>query len=170
MKYSSNRKWFTERKLRDLPNNLKRLLIDNSSLTKRIIKNNTCVKLISSKVNLTNGFDNSSKQFSFVRKVEINGNLNKPITAISYTPVDYLRGKMICIKYLKEKSLASLLFKNPKFSKHTINFVVLEDCVLRVTIYKKNRAMIRVEEKFPITNNYSDISLIDCRKKLINRI
>ncbi len=168
MKYSSNRKWFVERKLRNLPNNLKRLLIDNSSLTKRIIKNNTHVKLISSKVNLTNGFSNSSKRYSFVRKVEINGNLDKPITAVSYTPVGYLKGKMICIKYLKEKSLASLLFKNPKFTKYNINYFVSEDCVLRVTIYKKNKVMIRVEEKFPKTNNYSNLSLIECRKKLVN--
>ena len=168
MKFSSNKKWFAERKLRDLPSNLKRLLIDNSSLTKRIIKNNVRVKLISSKLNLTNGFSNNSKRFSFVRKVEINGNLNKPITAVSYTPVGYLKGKMICIKYLKEKSLASLLFKNPKFIKYNINYVVLKDCVLRITFYKKNRTMIRVEEKFPKANNYSDLSLIECRKKLIN--
>ena len=168
MKYSFNKKWFAERKLRDLPNNLKRLLIDNSSLTKRIIKNNDHVKFISSKVNLTNGFSNSSKKFSFVRKVEINGNLDKPITAISYTPVGYLKGKMICIKYLKEKSLASLLYRNPKFVKHKINYIVLNDCVIRVTIYKKNRVKIRVEEKFPKTNNYSDLSLINCRKKLVN--
>jgi len=168
MKYSSNKKWFVERKLRNLPNNLKRLLVDNSSLTKRIIKNKPYVKHISSEVNLTNGFSNFSKRYSFVRKVEINGNLDKPITAISYTPVGYLKGRMIYIKYLKEKSLASLLFKNPKFKKSNINYVVLEDCVLRVTIYKKNRIMVRVEEKFPKTNNYSDLSLIDCRKKLIN--
>ena len=168
MKFSSNKKWFAERKLRDLPSNLKRLLIDNSSLTKRIIKNNVRVKLISSKLNLTNGFSNNCKRFSFVRKVEINGNLNKPITAVSYTPVGYLKGKMICIKYLKEKSLASLLFKNPKFIKYNINYIVLKDCVLRITFYKKNRTMIRVEEKFPKANNYSDLSLIECRKKLIN--
>ena len=168
MKFSSNKKWFAERKLRDLPNNLKRLLIDNSSLTKRITKNNVRVKLISSKLNLTNGFSNNSKRFSFVRKVEINGNLNKPITAVSYTPVGYLKGKMICIKYLKEKSLASLLFKNPKFTKYNINYIVLKDCVLRVTVYKKNRTMIQVEERFPKSNNYTGLSLIDCRKKLVN--
>ncbi len=167
MKYSSNTKWIVERKLRDLPNNLKRLLIDNASLTKRIIKNNN-VKLISSKINLTNGFSNCSKRFSFVRKVEINGYLDKPITAISYTPVGYLKGKMICIKYLKDKSLASLLFKSPRFTKYKINYIVLEDCVLRITIYKKNKAMIQVEEKFPRTNNYTDLPLIKCRKKLIN--
>ncbi len=168
MKYSSNKRWFTERKLKNLPINLKRLLIDNSSLTKRIIKKNNNIKLISSKVNLTNGFGNNSKRFSFVRKVEINGNLDKPITAISYTPVDYLRGKMICIKFLKEKSLASLLFKNPKFVKYDINYIVLKECVLRITIYKKNKVMIKVEEKFPKKNNYTNLSLIKCRKKIIN--
>ena len=167
MKFSSNKKWFVERKLRDLPKNLKRLLIDNSSLTKRIINNNN-VKLISSKVNLTNGFSTHSKRFSCVRKVEINGNLDKPITATSYTPVGYLKGKMIFIKYLKEKSLASLLFKVPRFIKYKINYIVSKDCVLRVTVYKKNRTMIQVEEKFPRSNNYADLSLVKCRKKLIN--
>tara|TARA_B100001113_G_scaffold145626_1_gene119334 strand:- start:2955 stop:3461 length:507 start_codon:yes stop_codon:yes gene_type:complete len=168
MKYSSNKRWFAERKLKNLPLNLKRLLIDNSSLTKRINKNNSQIKLISSQVNLTNGFGNNSKRFSFVRKVEINGNLDKPITAVSYTPVDYLKGKMICLKYLKEKSLASLLFKNPKFTKLDINYIVLRECVLRITIYKKNKAMIKVEEKFPKKNNYSNLPLIECRRKLIN--
>ena len=168
MKYSSNKRWSAERKLRDLPNNLKRLLIDNSSLTKRIIKNKNKIKLISTKVNLTNGFSSNSKRFSFIRKVEISGNLDKPITAISYTPVGHLKGKMICIKYLREKSLASLLFKNPKFVKYNINYIVFNESVLRVTIYKKNKAMIKVEEKFPKNNNYSSLSLIKCRRKLVN--
>ena len=53
MKFNYKNKWAIERKLKDLPIALKRILIDNSSLTKRIIKNNQGkVRLISTKIKL----------------------------------------------------------------------------------------------------------------------
>jgi chorismate-pyruvate lyase len=169
MKYNYNQKWRYERKLRGLPNNLKRILIDNSSLTKRIIGNKSNhVKLISSHISLTSRFDNSSKKYSLIRKVELKGNLDKSIKAVSYTPVHTIQGSINHIKYLKEKSLATILFRNHSFIKYAINYCLREDDVLRVTLFKKNKTIIRVEEAFPIKNNYDELSIIDCRKNLIN--
>ena len=169
MKYNYNQKWRRERKLRGLPNNLKRILIDNSSLTKRIIKNKSNrVKLISSHMRLTGRFNNSSKMYSLIRKVELKGNLDKSIKAVSYTPVHTIKGNINHIKYLKEKSLGTILFRNHSFTKHAIHFCLRKDEVLRVTLFKKNKTIIRVEETFPVSNNYDELSIIDCRKNLID--
>ena len=169
MKYNYKQKWICERKLKGLPVNLKRILVDNSSLTKRIINSKSNhVRFISSQISLTSRFSNESKKFLFIRKVELRGKLNKSIKAVSYTPVNIIKGQISYIKHLKEKSLATLLFKKHSFIKHAINYSLLEDSVLRVTLFKKNKIIIRVEETFPINNNYEEISLIDCRKNLIN--
>ena len=44
MKFNCKNKWVIERKLKDLPVGLKRILVDNASLTKRKIKNNKDTK------------------------------------------------------------------------------------------------------------------------------
>jgi chorismate-pyruvate lyase len=72
MKYNYKQKWRCERKIKDLPNNLRRILIDNSSLTKRIVSNKSGrVKFISSHISLTKRLNCLSKKYSFIRKVEI---------------------------------------------------------------------------------------------------
>ena len=169
MKFNCKNKWVIERKLKDLPLELKRILIDNASLTKRIIKNNQeKVKLISTKTRLTSNFNNNSKKYVYERKVELKGELRLAIKAVSYTPVNAIRGKINSIKILKHKSLATLLFKGKKFSKHSIHYRVTKSDVLRVTLFKKNNAIIKVEETFPRNNNYEKLSLIECRKNMIN--
>ena len=169
MKYNYKHRWLKERKLKGLPANLRRLLIDNSSLTKRIILDkNDHIKFISSQINLTRQFGKSSRKFSLVRKVELSGVLEKPISATSYTLVSNIKGRMCCIKRLGEKSLATLLFKKPKFIKETVNYIVKSDYVLRTTLFKKRKLYIKVEETFPKCNNYFDLRLIECRKNLIN--
>ena len=155
MKYNYKQKWRCERKIKDLPNNLRRILIDNSSLTKRIISNKSGrVKFISSHISLTNRFNSSSKKYSFIRKVEIKGNLDKSIKAVSYTPICNIKGKIKHIKNLKEKSLATILFNNHSFVKHAKNYWLKEDHVIRVTLFKKNKIIIRVEETFPLNNKF----------------
>ena len=169
MKYNYKQKWRCERKIKDLPNNLRRILIDNSSLTKRIVSNKSGrVKFISSHISLTKRLNCLSKKYSFIRKVEIKGNLDKSIKAVSYTPISNIKGKIKHIKHLKDKSLATILFNNHSFVKHAINYCLQEDYVTRVTLFKKNKTIIHVEETFPIDNNYETLSLIDCRKNLIN--
>ena len=105
---------------RGLPNNLKKLLIDNSSLTKRLAMKSS-IRVISSKMHLTKECIHTSKRYSLVRKVQLQGKLEKPILATSYTPVTSIRGRLIAIKFLKDRSLASLLFKKPKFKKNQLN-------------------------------------------------
>jgi len=169
MKFNCKNKWVIERKLKDLPVELKRILIDNASLTKRIIKNNQeKVKLISTKTRLTSNFNNNSKKYVYERKVELKGELRLAIKAVSYTPVNAIRGKINSIKILKHKSLATLLFKGKKFSKHSIHYRVTKSDVFRVTLFKRNNAIIKVEETFPRNNNYEKLSLIECRKNMIN--
>ena len=157
-----------ERKLKDLPVSLKRILVDNASLTKRIIKNNQKkVKLISAKTKLANNFNNNSKKYVYERKVELKGKLKEAIKAVSYTPVSAIKGKINSIKVLKHKSLATLLFKRKKFSKYTTMYSVTSNYVLRVTLFKSKNVVIKVEETFPKFNNYEKLSLIDCRKNII---
>jgi len=169
MKFNCKNKWVIERKLKDLPVGLKRILVDNASLTKRIIKNNQVkVKLISTKTRLTSNFDNNSKKYVYERKVELKGELRLAIKAVSYTPVNAIKGKINSIKILKHKSLATLLFKGQKFSKHAVRYTVSRSDVLRVTLFKRNNAIIKVIETFPKHNNYEKLSLIECRKNIIN--
>ena len=85
MKYNYRKKWLRESSLEDLPNNLKKLLIDNSSLTKRLAMKSS-IRVLSSKIHLSKERVHSSKRYSLVRKVQLQGRLEKPILATSYTP------------------------------------------------------------------------------------
>jgi chorismate-pyruvate lyase len=168
MKFNYKNKWAIERKLKDLPIALKRMLIDNSSLTKRIIKNNQGkVRLISTKIKLKNNSKKDSKIYQYERKVELKGNLSSPIKAVSYTPVWAIKGRINSIKILKDKSLATLLFRREKFSRDAIYYYITHNDVLRVTLFKRNNIVIRVEETFPKRNNYEQLSLVECRKNII---
>ena len=167
MKYNYKKKWLRESSLEGLPKKLKKLLIDSSSLTKRLAIKNS-VKLLSSKMHLTKQYLHTSKKYSLVRKVELLGKLDKPIQATSYTPAYSIRGRLMAIKFLKDRSLASLLYKNPKFKKKSIEYKIFSDHVLRLTYFEKRSLRIKVEEVFPKKNNYPDLSLIECRRNIIN--
>ena len=167
MKYNYKKKWLRESSLEGLPNKLKKLLIDSSSLTKRLAMKNS-VKLVSSKMHLTKQYHRTSKRYSLVRKVKLSGKLDYPILATSYTPVYSIRGRLMAIKFLKDRSLASLLYKNPKFKKKSIEYKIFSDHVMRLTYFEKRNLRIKVEEIFPKKNNYPDLSLIECRRNIIN--
>ena len=108
-----------------------------------------------------------SKRYSLVRKVQLQGKLEKPILATSYTPVTSIRGRLIAIKFLKDRSLASLLFKKPKFKKKSIEYKIFSDHVSRLTFFERRSLRIKVEEVFPKKNNYPDLRLIECRGNIV---
>ena len=108
MKYNYRKKWLRS-SLRGLPDNLKKLLIDNSSLTKRLAMKSS-IRVLSSKMHLMKECVHTSKRYSLVRKVQIQGKLEKPILATSYTPVNSIRGRLVAIKFLRYRSLGSVLF------------------------------------------------------------
>ena len=166
MKYNYRKKWLRESSLGGLPNNLKKLLIDNSSLTKRLAMKRS-IRVISSKMHLTKECIHTSKRYSLVRKVQLQGKLEKPILATSYTPVTSIRGRLIVIKFLKDRSLASLLFKKPKFKKKSIEYEIFPDHVTRLTFFERRSLRIKVEEIFPKKNNYPDLRLIECRGNIV---
>ena len=124
--------------------------------------------MISTRTRLTSNFDNNSKKYVYERKVELKGELKLAIKAVSYTPVNVIKGKINSIKILKHKSLARLLFKGKEFSKHAVSYSVTRNDVLRITLFKRNNAIIKVIETFPKHNNYEKLSLIECRKNIIN--
>ena len=166
MKYNYRKKWLRESSLEGLPNNLKKLLIDNSSLTKRLAMKSS-IRVLSSKMHLTKERIHTSKRYSLVRKVQLQGKLEKPILATSYTPVTSIRGRLIAIKFLKDRSLASLLFKKPKFKKKSIEYKIFSDHVTRLTFFERRSLRIKVEEVFPKKNNYPDLRLIECRGNIV---
>ena len=87
MKYNYKKRWLVEKKLRGLQENLKRILIDNSSLTSRVTENKNPIKLISSRTYLTKQKDKSSKKYSLVREVKIQGYLDNDEIARSTIPI-----------------------------------------------------------------------------------
>ena len=167
MKYNYRKKWLRESPLEGLPKNLKKLLMYNLSLTKRLAMKNS-VTLISSKMQLTKQSLYSPKRYSLVRRVELHGKLDKPILATTYISVNSIRGRLMPIKILKDRSLASLLFKNPKFKKKSIEYKILTNHVMRLTYFERRHLRIKVEELFPKKNNYPDLRLIECRRNIVN--
>ena len=165
MKYNYRKKWLRS-SLGGLPDNLKKLLIDNSSLTKRLAMKSS-IRVLSSKMHLTKECTHTSKRYSLVRKVQLLGKLENPILATSYTPVNSIRGRLIAIKFLKDKSLASLLFRKPKFKKKSIEYKIFSDHVSRLTFFERKSLRIKVEEVFPKKNNYPDLRLIECRGNIV---
>ena len=62
MKYNFRNKWQLENKLVGLPNSMKRLLIDNSSLTKRLAIKKGLIIVLSTKLDLVKQSEYSSKK------------------------------------------------------------------------------------------------------------
>ena len=168
MKYNFRNKWQLENKLVGLPNSMKRLLIDNSSLTKRLAIKKGLIIVLSTKLDLVKQSEYSSKKFTLVRKVQLTGTLDYPVTATSYTPASSIRGRLMYVKYLKGKSLATVLFKKPKFKKQYVDYQVTSNDVRRYTCFKRKNLSINVEEIFPKNNNYPDLRLIECRRNICN--
>ncbi len=167
MKYNYRKKWLRESSLEGLPKNLKKLLMYNLSLTKRLAMKNS-VTLLSSKMQLTKQSRYSPKRYSLVRKVQLHGKLDKPILATSYIPANSIRGRLMAIKILKDRSLASLLYKKPKFKKKSIDYKIYPNYVMRLTCFERRSLRIKVEELFPKKNNYPNLRLIECRRDIIN--
>ena len=168
MKYNYRNKWQLENKLAGLPKRMKRLLIDNSSLTKRLLIKKGLVTVLSTKLDLVKQSEYSSKKYTLVRKVQLHGILDYPITATSFTPASSIRGRLMNVKYLKGKSLATVLFKKPRFKKQYVDYQVTCSDVRRYTCFQKDNLLINVEEIFPKNNNYPDLSLVECRRNISN--
>ena len=62
MKYNFRNKWQLENKLVGLPKSMKRLLIDNSSLTKRLAIKKGLIIVLSTKLDLVKQSEYSSKK------------------------------------------------------------------------------------------------------------
>ena len=167
MKYNYKKRWLVEKKLKGLQENLKRILIDNSSLTSRVAEKKNPIKLISSRTYLTKQKDKSSKKYSLVREVKIQGYLDNDVIAKSTIPVQQITGQLTYIKFLGNKSLATVLFKKPIFFKESIEYIVTKKHVVRITFFKRKKHTIKVEERFPIQNNYEYMNLIKCRQNII---
>jgi len=168
MKYNYRNKWRLENKLVGLPKIMKRLLIDNSSLTKRLSIKKGFITVLSTKLDLIKQSEHSSKKYTLVRKVQFTGILDYPVIATSYTPVSSIKGRLMNIKYLKGKSLATVLFKKPKFKKQYIDYLVTDSDVRRYTSFQRNKLSVNVEEIFPKNNNYPNLRLIECRRNISN--
>ena len=169
MIFNYKSKWLNERALKRLPVSLKRNLIDNCSLTKRIYETKASkINHISSKFILSNKFNLCKRKYIYKRTVVLKRDLNEPIYATSYISATNLKGSMNYIKYLGNKSLATILYKRWPFSKQSVSYNISNDVVKRKTLYTKKHIKIIVEENFPINNSYRSISLFNCRKNFIN--
>ena len=98
MKYNYKKRWLVEKKLKGLQENLKRILIDNSSLTSRVAEKKNPIKLISSRTYLTKQKDKSSKKYSLVSQVKIKGYLDNDIIEKSTIPIQQITGQLTYIK------------------------------------------------------------------------
>ena len=149
MKYNYKKRWLVEKKLKGLQENLKRILIDNSSLTSRVAEKKNPIKLISSRTYLTKQKDKSSKKYSLVREVKIQGYLDNDVIAKSTIPIQQITGQLTYIKFLGNKSLATLLFKKPIFFKESIEYIVTQKHVVRITFSKEKNIPSKLKKDFP---------------------
>ena len=139
MKYNYKKRWLVEKKLKGLQENLKRILIDNSSLTSRVAEKKNPIKLISSRTYLTKQKDKSSKKYSLVREVKIQGYLDNDVIAKSTIPIQQITGQLTYIKFLGNKSLATLLFKKPIFFKESIEYIVTKKPCSKNHLFQKKK-------------------------------
>lgn len=168
--FNYKKRWLNERILRQVPPSLKKNLIDNCSLTKRMFNNkSSCIKHISSKFFLSNKFNDSNRKYIYVRTVQLNNSFNEPILASSFILSADLKGYINNIKNLGNKSLATILYGRQPFSKKVVSYKISGNFVLRRTLYVKKKKRILVEESFPISNSYPELSLFNCRKNFMNR-
>ena len=102
-----------------------------------------------------------------ILRLELRLSIDNDVIAKSTIPIQQITGQLTYIKFLGNKSLATLLFKKPIFFKESIEYIVKQNHVVRITFFKRKKHTIKVEERFPIHNNYEYMNLIKCRQNII---
>ena len=71
--------------------------------------------------------------------------------------------------YLLPKLYNSFKFEKTDiiFNDNIIEYIVKQNHVVRITFFKRKKHTIKVEERFPIHNNYEYMNLIKCRQNII---
>ena len=174
MKYQYLKNWKKERLLRNLHCSSKVAVIDNTSLTKRLesIKdNNFKVKVLSQKVVYTRKFifDRKLKNFkgyNVARTVSIESNNCPTITALTFYPCRFLSGRERFIKLLGNKSLGAYILDPRRFKKYYVSYKIIQNEIHRIVVYIFKNKRILVDEIFPMSFRYKDLSLLQARRKI----
>lgn len=166
-------KWKNEKKLIGISKKTKLSVIDQNSLTNRLMSKRNHgfnVNVIKQESKLFNksmycNLPYKIKGIGIYRKVVLTTNYYPKIEAYTFMLSKHISGKERFIKILGGRSLGTYILNANRFKKRNTIYRKINNMIHRISIYKYQHKKIYVNEIFPDTIQLEKISYLNARGK-----
>ncbi len=166
-------KWKNEKKLISLSLKTKLSIIDQNSLTNRLMykdKHGFTVNVLNQECRYFNqsmkcNLPNKVRGVGIYRKVILSTNCYPKIEAYTFMLIKHVSGKERFLKILGSRSLGTYILNPKRFKKKSIVYKRVGRSIHRISIYNYRYKNIYLNEIFPDTIEFENISYLNARGK-----
>ena len=166
-------KWKNEKKLISLSLKTKLSIIDQNSLTNKLMckdKHGFTVNVLNQECryftqSMQSNFLNKIKGIGVYRKVILSTNDYPQIEAYTFMLMKHVSGKERFLKILGARSLGTYILNPKRFKKKSIVYRKVGNMIHRISTYSYRHKNIYLNEIFPDTIEFENISYLNARGK-----
>ena len=168
-------KWKNEKKLSGLSVKTKLSIIDQNSLTNRLMSKSNhgfSVNVLRQECTYFNksirhNLPYNIKGIGVYRKVILSTNYYPEIQAYTFMLIKHISGKERFLKILGERSLGSYILNTKRFKKKDTIYRKVHNMIHRISKYSYHNKNIYLNEIFPDTIEFEKISYLNARGKFV---